>query len=369
MPRWLLAVAVGSFVGGTVTGADEKKPAAESPLAEAKKAFDAAVKEKTEEMRKAPPSFQRELEQEIREFQVIEFDKLFELAEQEATTAAAFDVFADLVVKALDKEKAAKARQLIVTHHLDQPHVKRVLLGFASAPDPKADELLKAVLAKNTDADCLGLAHLALGLWTKQKIKPAGGSARAELVKTAIEHFAAAKTKYADVKNGDDTVGKQAELHLAALKLMDQLQVGRPAPDLAGDDLDGKPFKLSDYKGKVVLLSFWATWCPPCMALVPHERELVEKMKDKPFALVGVNGDELTDAVRKTIADKQITWRSFQDEQKGKPATSRAWEIEGWPTIYVIDHKGVIRHVQTGAQEMGKVDDLIEKLVKEAGGK
>jgi thiol-disulfide isomerase/thioredoxin len=367
MRRWLaFAVVVGACLAGSMW-ADDKKPAGESPLATAKKEFDAALKEKQAEMRKAPPDFQKELAQEIREFTVIETDKLFELAEQEPATAAAFDIFADLTVTALDKDKARKARDLIAAHHLDQPHVKKVLLGFAAGTDPKAEGLLKIVLEKNKDADCQGYAHLALGLLAKQKVKQSGGREKADLVKAAIEHFTAVKTKYAAVKAGEETIGKQAEAHLAELKLADQLQVGKAVPDLTGEDLDGQPLKLSDFTGKVVMLSFWATWCPPCMGLVPHEQKLVEKMKDKPFALVGVNGDdELTAAVRKVIADKKITWRSFQDRQKGQTAISKAWEVDTWPTIYVIDHKGTIRHIQTGAQEIEKVDELISKLVAEA---
>jgi thiol-disulfide isomerase/thioredoxin len=56
--------------------------------------------------------------------------------------------------------------------------------------------------------------------------------------------------------------------------------------------LDGEKLPLKGYRGKVVLLVFWASWCGPCMAVVPNEREIVEKLKDRPFALIGVNGDE-----------------------------------------------------------------------------
>ena len=140
---------------------------------------------------------------------------------------------------------------------------------------------------------------------------------------------------------------------------------------MSGEDLDGKIFKLSEEtKGKVVVLNFWATWCPPCMALVPHERELVEKMKDKPFALIGINGDpELNEDVRAIITEKKITWRSFKNEQKDQPSFASSWGIEGWPTLYVIDHKGVIQHIQAGGRDLDKLDKLIEDLVKAAEAK
>ena len=117
---------------------------------------------------------------------------------------------------------------------------------------------------------------------------------------------------------------------------------------------------------KVRLINFWATWCPPCMALVPHEIALVEGMKDRPFALVGVNGDELDETVRKRIADKKITWRSFKNEQPDQPPLSEIWDIGGWPTMYVVDAKGVIRHIWLGSPGEKVMDESIEKLVKEA---
>lgn len=364
MRRWILAVALGTgFVLGSA--ADDAKTA-DSPLQAEYDKYKAAVKEKMDEVRKAAPVYRKELESEVREYQVIELDKLFELAEKEPTTEPAFQVFSELMFTALDKGKMTKARDLVVQHHLAQPHVKKILFDLAYSPDPKADELLSGVIAKNRDKDALGHAHVALGMVLKAKAKATTGQEKTDLAKKAVESLATAKAKYADVKAGDGTVGKLADGLLAALKLADQLQVGKAVPDIVGEDLDGKAFKLSDYKGKVVMLSFWATWCPPCMALVPHEREVVEKLKDKPFALVGVNGDELTDAVRKTIADKQITWRSFQNQPKVGPAISDAWDIDGWPTIYLIDHTGVIRHTWTGSPGAQVLDEAIDKLVKAA---
>ena len=73
---------------------------------------------------------------------------------------------------------------------------------------------------------------------------------------------------------------------------MHNLIAGKPAPEIDGVGFDGKPLKLSDYRGKVVVLVFWGTWCGPCMREVPHERELAERLKDKPFAVLGVNCDD-----------------------------------------------------------------------------
>ena len=82
------------------------------------------------------------------------------------------------------------------------------------------------------------------------------------------------------------TLGKEAA---DKLDVMVNLAVGRPAPEIEGTDMHGKPLRLSDFKGKVVVLNFWGTWCGPCMALVPQERNLVARLKYQPFAFLGVN--------------------------------------------------------------------------------
>lgn len=95
--------------------------------------------------------------------------------------------------------------------------------------------------------------------------------------------------------------------------------------------------------------------------MLPFERSLVEKWKGEPFALVGVNTDP-PKTLSKYVKNGTITWRNFRDEKVGGPISSK-WDIAGWPTIYIIDHKGVIRHV---SQVKGDLDMAITKLIKEA---
>ena len=96
--------------------------------------------------------------------------------------------------------------------------------------------------------------------------------------------------------------------------------------------------------------------------MYPHERSLVERLKDEPFALIGVNSDGDPEALKKTLAEENITWRSFLDGPPGGPI-AQAWNVTGWPTIYVIDAEGVIRykHVQGDA-----LDKAIDELIAEA---
>src|SRR6266567_2685377 len=101
--------------------------------------------------------------------------------------------------------------------------------------------------------------------------------------------------------------------------------------------------KLSEYRGKVVLLSFWAMWCVPCMKFIPHEQALAARFEGEPFAIVGVHGDNDDEVSRNAVASHKISWRSFHDQPADKPAISDEWHVIGWPTVYLIDRAGVIR--------------------------
>jgi peroxiredoxin len=100
--------------------------------------------------------------------------------------------------------------------------------------------------------------------------------------------------------------------------------------------------------------------------MYPHERSLVERMKDKPFALIGVNSDS-KERVRAAIEENNITWRSFWDGGSPGGPIATAWGVHGWPTIYVIDDRGVIRYTNVRGHAMDQaVDELIEKMAEGA---
>ena len=142
--------------------------------------------------------------------------------------------------------------------------------------------------------------------------------------------------------------------------------VGRPVPALEGLDLDGKPIKLADYRGKVVLVSFWATWCGPCMRLIPHERALHQRYTGKPFAIVGVNGDRLEKFDRKRFEKDPLPWRSFQNDRKDQKSIDDEWSVKTWPSLFLIDHEGVIRRRWIGSPSDEQLDAEIERLVNVA---
>ncbi len=101
--------------------------------------------------------------------------------------------------------------------------------------------------------------------------------------------------------------------------------------------------------------------------MYPHEQLLIEKMAGKPFAIVGVNSDSNREEIRKIAKQKNLNWRSFWNGPDGKfGPISQRWDIEGWPTIYLIDAEGVIRHKQMGG-DTERLDQVITQLMAELG--
>ncbi len=99
--------------------------------------------------------------------------------------------------------------------------------------------------------------------------------------------------------------------------------------------------------------------------MYPHERSLVKKMQGRPFALVGVNSDRDKQELQEALEKEHITWRSFWDKSTGGPIAS-TWRVHGWPTLYVLDARGIIRYKWVGGPGEAVMDKAIEKLVKQA---
>jgi thiol-disulfide isomerase/thioredoxin len=136
-------------------------------------------------------------------------------------------------------------------------------------------------------------------------------------------------------------------------------RVGSLAPDLEGVDFEGKRFKLSDYRGNVVVVSFWRSGCLPCLKLIPHEKALVQRYHEKRFVMLGVNFDANRDDEIKAIAACGVSWRNLQAGGEGNPI-QKLWPVEYLPMLYVIDAKGVIRYARgSGADLEQAIDTLL----------
>lgn len=137
------------------------------------------------------------------------------------------------------------------------------------------------------------------------------------------------------------TLGRQVQKEIDGAKL---LAIGQMAPDFTQNDVNGKPIKLSDFRGKYVLIDFWASWCAPCRAENPWVKHMYERYKDKNFTVLGVSLDNpgQKEAWLKAIKDDRLTWTNVSDLKGFDNEVARKYHVQGIPTNVLIDPDGKI---------------------------
>lgn len=134
-----------------------------------------------------------------------------------------------------------------------------------------------------------------------------------------------------------------------------------PAPAWELKDIDGKTVKLSDFQGKVVILDFWATWCPPCRAEIPHFVELQKQYQDQGLVVIGVSLDQGGPEVVSAFAKQQ---KINYPVVMGNEAVAKQYgNIEAIPTTFIIDPKGNIAGKHEGFTDKSVFEDEIKKLL------
>lgn len=123
---------------------------------------------------------------------------------------------------------------------------------------------------------------------------------------------------------------------------------GATTPPLALKDLKGKTHKLEDYRGKVVMVQFWATWCPPCLKEMPAMQRLEKKMAGKPFVILAVNMGETNKDVSDFVKKMNINFTVLMDEEGDGVG---AWKVFVAPSTFLLDPQGNIRHTLQGGAE------------------
>ena len=243
----------------------------------------------------------------------------------------------------------------------------------------------KAIEFGGSDSKLLGLAHNLKGLALQaqaenkdeKKLQDAEAAFRqaislnSELV---IAHFNLGFVLMQLRRDAEGTVEMKKYLELQpeegssaeARKMIENPRRAREpfAPDFSLTTSDGEYISLEDLHGKVVLLDFWGTWCPPCVASVPALRSLYKKYsKDSSFVMIGVSVNDEEEKWRAFTAREKMVWPQYLDRDR---RIQRAFNVRGFPTYILLDPDGVIRYRSLGMsfEKEAALSDAINKQVK-----
>lgn len=182
----------------------------------------------------------------------------------------------------------------------------------------------------------------------------------------ALERFDEAEAllkKLAEPSSGRDyRIGQMASRQLAMIGSLRKLKIGLPALTFSAKTYDGKPISLGDYKGKVVLLDFWASWCNPCRAEMPNVKKVYEEYHDKGFEIIGISLDDKEANFNKYLDSEQMPWPQIFDGKGWRSEIGQLYAVTAIPATYILDRDGVIRYKNARGKELGKaVKELIGK--------
>ncbi len=292
--------------------------------------------------------------------------KLLQLATANRKSKAAFQAYAMacLLLKGTDPKVTNRflqqATDALLQDHVSEKELGGVALLMAAIPNHDSKTFLRTVAKKSPHREAQAFACLSLAttLQHEANARPDGNSAADKEIAALLSRLT---KEYSDVLLGGKPLSEVAK---PLLYEKEHLSVGTTAPDIVGTDGNGQDFRLKDYRGKVILLTFWGDWSSLCQQLYPYARILVTKNLHRRFAMLGVNTDA-PERLSEVQRAKKVTWRSWSDGSSGPIASQ--WNVSVIPMTYLIDHKGIIRY--KGLLEPDFVEQAVESLLLEADGK
>lgn len=225
-------------------------------------------------------------------------------------------------------------RKSIETDHLKSPKLIPMCMALAALGDPRSLSILEKIESEHPDKKIQGVAALGASIILKNL------GDNADLTRKRLTYLRKAIIESSDVQLGTTTVAKLAEDELYVIRFLDK---GRIAPDLSGVDSAGRPLKLSDHAGKVVMLLFWSSTIPESDRVVQITADMLKKFQGKAVVILGVNHDPL-EKLRAMEAEETVAWRNFSDPENKLAAEFR---VNTWPTVYVLDGQRKIHYVGT----------------------
>jgi peroxiredoxin len=380
------AVAAGSYIGDSAGRAEAPSPAKQ--LEQLKEEYDRAVDGFENALPRAGSRADRD------RLRAALWDQGHKFARRALALAAANpdgDVGLEALAWILEEAPAASpsedAVRILLSRHLKDAGTAQLARRLVvRTPSPGAEKLLRALAVRKQGPGAGSAGQLRLAIFLARKadlvrsLRADQGRGRLQenyepvITRWLLQADAEQLTKEVDQllrgvtvgREPDEARGRVAEQARMLAFEVHHLAVGKVAPEIDGIDADGRRMRLSEYRGKAVVLKFWGTWCGPCMGMVPHDRALVKRLEGRPFVLLGVECDDDRAQARRLSRAKGINWRSWWDGGSRGGPIAQDWNVSGlwgWPTIYILDARGVIRYKDVRGPAM---EDAVEVVVREA---
>ncbi len=226
-------------------------------------------------------------------------------------------------------------RQLVIQtfekSHLNHPEITPFVIALIDGGDLQTISLLEKIQDTHPDQSVQGVAALGAALLLKNL------GDEAEIMQKRLTYLRKAIIQSADTTIGDRTVADVASDELFVIR---HLVKGRNAPELSGTDVAGRPVKISELKGKIVVLLFWDAQMAETDKVIELTNKLVTHFRDKPVIVIGITPEPL-DRLRALQADDSIMWNNIHD-----PADKLAqdYRITSRPSVFVLDQEGKIQY-------------------------
>jgi peroxiredoxin len=141
-----------------------------------------------------------------------------------------------------------------------------------------------------------------------------------------------------------------------------QVKKGEPAPEISLPGANGSVVNLSDLKGKVVLIDFWASWCGPCRNNNPRLVKLYQKFHEKGFEIFGVSVDNTSASWKEAIKEDQLQWVQVNDNKGWNSSVAMTYNVNAIPASFLVDKEGVIRAIDFEGRALeAKIKSLLKK--------
>lgn len=336
-------------------------------------AQDSAVSQTASDFRSREREIEANTQEAYREAREMLAKEALSVANQTITSKESEELLHWIVKGGGNSKAACKATELLIEHHATSPASIRQLLSYAINPTGCTPELFAGfksaspsdgqhwiVLASSAihQKSLLFIADelVAGGSGASPHRTRLGSELAARLVKMDLKKFEAqliADFRDLSKQHGEKNIGGITinELAEGSIFAVQHLRLGKVAKSLSGKNLDGKVVNIEDFRGKALLIDFWATWCAPCATAVPDLVKLSHELPSSKFAILGISADQDDKKLKGFIKEKAVAWDNIMDRDG---VLQKRWQSLSLPTYYVLDTKGVIRF--RGASHIGAMN-------------